>query len=134
MTNERRAIIEYRMARAREAIDEAGLLFEAGHINAYVNRLYYACYYSVSALLLTKGTSTSKHGRLRALLHQELVKPGVLPVEMGQHFDRLFASRQKGDYEDLSFFKADEVAGWIEETLSLVSHVETLLGKYQGNS
>ena len=69
MTEEEKTLIAYRMKRARDAIEEAKMLFDAGHFNAYVNRLYYACFYAVSALLLTRDLSTSKHGYLRSLMH-----------------------------------------------------------------
>ena len=127
MTNEERSLIEYRIARAKEAIDEAQILFDAGHTNAYVNRLYYACFYAVSALLFTKNISTSKHGYLRSLLHKEFVKTGVIPKEMGKHFDLLFSSRQEGDYTDLVAFKADEVASWLAQTQTFVSAIEGLI-------
>lgn len=54
------------MERAREALSEANLLLQAGHLNTYVNRLYYACFYAVSALLVIRGISTSKHAHLRS--------------------------------------------------------------------
>ena len=127
MTDEERSVIAYRMARAHEAIDEAKLLFDASHTNSYVNRLYYACFYAVSALLLFKNISTNKHGYLRSLLHREFVKTGVIPKEMGKHFDLLFSSRQEGDYADLVVFKAEEVAGWLVQTQTFVSHIETLI-------
>ncbi len=127
MTDEERSVIAYRMARAHEAIDEAKLLFDAGHINSYVNRLYYACFYAISALLLTKNISTNKHGYLRSLLHREFVKTGVIPKEMGKHFDLLFSSRQEGDYADLVVFKAEEVTGWLIQTQTFVSHIENLI-------
>ncbi len=60
MTQEERTLAAYRMSRAHETLEEAKVLFAAGHINAYVNRLYYACFYALSALLLTRGFSTSK--------------------------------------------------------------------------
>jgi hypothetical protein len=52
MTSEKQALVTYRLERARQSLEEAMLLLEAGHANAYVNRLYYACFYAVSALLL----------------------------------------------------------------------------------
>jgi hypothetical protein len=115
------------MERAKEAIEEAKILFDSGHINSYVNRLYYACFYAVSALLLTRNISTSKHGHLRSLLHREFVKTGLIPQEMGKHFDLLFNSRQEGDYADLVVFKADEVADWLAKTETFVSHIESLI-------
>lgn len=44
--------IEYRLSKAREALQDAKLLAENNSWNACVNRLYYSCYYAVSALLL----------------------------------------------------------------------------------
>ncbi len=127
MTGEERSLIAYRMSRATESIEEAKLLFDSGHINSYVNRLYYACFYAVSALLLTKNISTSKHGHLRSLLHREFVKTGLIPQEMGKHFDLLFDSRQEDDYADLVVFKADEVADWLAQTRTFVSHIEAII-------
>ena len=51
MSDTTRALVVYRMEGAREALSEAGLLFQAGHVHAYVNRLYYARFY---ALLLVR--------------------------------------------------------------------------------
>jgi len=129
MTNEERTIIKYRMERAKEAIEEAEILFDSGHINSYVNRLYYACFYAVSALLLRKGISTSKHSHLRSLLHREFVRDDSIPKELGKHFDLLFDSRQAGDYADLVEFKANEVSDWLAQSKKFVSHVEILLSE-----
>ena len=129
MTKEKRALVEYRMERAIETLDEAKLLFEAGHVNAYINRLYYACFYAVSALLMLKDYSTSKHSYLRSLLHREFIKKGVIPIDLGKHYDLLFNNRQKGDYEDFAEFKADEVKGWLEQTREFVNHIETIISR-----
>jgi len=129
MTEEEKVLVAYRMKRAHEAIDEAKMLFDGGHINSYVSRLYYACFYAVSALLLTKNFSTSKHGYLRSLMHRELVKTGLIPKELGGHFDILFDSRLKGDYADFATFDADDVSGWLEGTQQFVDHAERLIPK-----
>jgi hypothetical protein len=49
-------LVGYRLQRARETVEEARVLLETDHANACVNRLYYACFYAVSALLLTPAT------------------------------------------------------------------------------
>jgi len=127
MTNEEKALIEYRMERAQQAIVEAKTLFDPGLLNAYVNRLYYACFYAVSALLLTKNLSTSKHGHLRSLMHRELAKTGLIPKELGKHFDMLFNNRMKGDYGDFVKFEADTVKSWLEPTQKFVNHAENII-------
>ena len=54
MKKEIRTLVLYRLNRADESLDEALILLERGHVNTFVNRLYYACFYAVTALLLTK--------------------------------------------------------------------------------
>jgi uncharacterized protein len=122
------------MERARETLKEAHLLLQAGHLNAYVNRLYYACFYAVSALLVTRGISTSRHGQLRSLLHRDFVKTGVIPTELGRHFDRLFSNRQEGDYADFVVFQAEEVRPWLDETKTFVDYIEGLITRLEGST
>lgn len=129
MNEDTKALAVYRMERAREALSAAGVLFQTGHLSAYVNRLYYACFYAVSALLITRGISTSKHAHLRSLLHREFVKTGLIPTELGRHFDRLFSNRQEGDYADFVVFRADEVGPWREDTTAFVDFLDALISR-----
>lgn len=129
MKEETRTLVMYRIERAFESLEEAKILFERGHANTYVNRLYYACFYAVSALLLTKGLSSAKHSGVRSLFHQEFVKPAVINTELGQLYDRLFDNRQKGDYADLIRFNMDEVSNWYNETQEFVKTIEIIVKK-----
>jgi uncharacterized protein len=127
-------LIKYRLERAEDALEEAHLLFESDHINTYINRLYYAAFYSISALLLCQGISTSKHSHLRSLFHKDFVKPGTIPVEHGKHFDMLFNSRQEGDYGDFVVFNADDVAHWLTKTSDLVRVIKKIIPELSDNS
>lgn len=129
MTEQERALIVYRIQRACESLDEAKMLFEAAHLNAYVNRLYYACFYAACALLHTRGLSTSKHSYLRSMLHREFVKTGLVPAHLGQFYDLLFDNRQRGDYSDFVTFKTEQVAGWLEKTHKFITHAESLISE-----
>jgi uncharacterized protein (UPF0332 family) len=114
VTDEQSTLIEHRMARAREALVEAAMLLEAGHVNSCVNRLYYSCFYAVSALLLTRNLSTSKHGHL-------------VDKEKGKHFDLLFNKRQQGDYGDFVEFQTDDVTAWLARTRDFVGHIQQVI-------
>ena len=127
MTEETRTLVRYRLDRAKEALEEAVLLLERGYTNTCVNRLYYACFYAVSALLLAQGLSSARHSGIRALFHQHIVKPGKVSVPLGQMYDRLFDNRQKGDYADLVRFVIGDVQPWIEEARIFVDAVAALI-------
>ena len=129
MKEETRTLITYRLERAREALQEAKILLQQGHGNTFVNRLYYACFYAVSALLLTRGLSSAKHSGVRSLFHQNFVKSGLVEIELGQLYGRLFDNRQKGDYADLVRFDPNEVCDWYDEALQFVETVENIVRK-----
>ena len=127
MTPETRVLVQYRLDRAREALTEAILLLDSGHVNTGVNRLYYACFYAVSALLLTKGLTATSHSGLRTLFHQHVIRPGLLPLGQGPLYDRLFDQRQRSDYADLVYFSVDEVRAWSVEAQAFVDAVAVLI-------
>jgi len=129
VNEETRTLIIYRLDRARESLEEAKILLESGHGNTFVNRLYYACFYAVSALLLTRGLSSTRHSGVRSLFHQNFVKPGLITAELAQLYDRLFDNRQKGDYADLVRFDPDEVRGWYDEAQEFVKAAENIIKK-----
>lgn len=132
MKEETRTLVAYRLERARESLQEAKILLEQGHGNTFVNRLYYACFYSVSALLLPKGLSSAKHSGIRTLFHQNFVKTGLVGAELGQFYHRLFDSRQKGDYADLIRFDPSEVSDWYDEAQEFVETIEELVKREMG--
>ncbi len=48
---QRKDIIKYRIRKARETFNEVDVLIENEFWNTAVNRIYYACFYAVTALL-----------------------------------------------------------------------------------
>jgi uncharacterized protein (UPF0332 family) len=67
MKSEEIDLVRHRVTRAEETLEDARLVLEQGHLHSAVNRLYYACFYIVSALLFTEGLSSSKHSGVRSL-------------------------------------------------------------------
>lgn len=61
MTEWGKDLVLYRMTRADEALEDARILAGAERWNACVNRLYYDCFYAVSAVLIREGLSSSKY-------------------------------------------------------------------------
>lgn len=62
------ALVRYRLQRARETLPEARTLIENSYYNAAVNRLYYACYYAVIALLAKHQISVQTHAGVKQML------------------------------------------------------------------
>ena len=52
MSRTKEELINYRISRAKDTLDDAQILADKGKWNSAINRLYYAAYYAVIALLL----------------------------------------------------------------------------------
>jgi uncharacterized protein (UPF0332 family) len=129
MTTEdaRAAILAFWGDKAAESLQSAQSEFAAGRLTFAVNRAYYACFYSASALLLKDGRKFVKHSGVRAVLHRHLVKTGRVSTSWGRFYDRIFENRQRGDYQELVFFETEQVAEIIEKAREFVTEMSRLL-------
>ena len=114
MTKPEITLIRYRMDRSKEALSAARLMYEKAHYNDAVNRLYYACFYAVIALLATEGIHPSKHTAARSFLNKHWIKTGRLSKETGRLYNILFDRREKGDYGDYFRFNSEDVKDWLK--------------------
>ena len=71
-------LLRYWFEKADEALDAASDEMNAGRLSFSVNRIYYACFYAVSAVLLRKDLRFKKHSGVRAAFHQHLIKSGMI--------------------------------------------------------
>jgi len=113
----RQEVIKYWMEKAYESLQSARSEQQAGRFVFAINRGYYACFYSASAVLLREGEKFSKHTGVRAAVHRSLVKTGKIDSSWGRFYDLIFNSRQRGDYQELVAFSH-------EETEELISQAE----------
>lgn len=129
MTEWSKDLVLYRMTRADETLEDARILAKAGRWNACVNRLYYACFYAVSALLVMDGLSSSKHAGIRSLFNRQYVKTGKIPKNLARIYNDLFERRQEGDYIDFVSFQEAQVLPWISKAEELIGHIADMIEK-----
>ena len=60
-----REIIKYWFEKAQESLDAAQDEMAANRLSFAVNRIYYACFYAVSAVLLKKNLEFKKHSGVK---------------------------------------------------------------------
>lgn len=123
MKPEERDYIRYRIQRAGQALAVARAALDDGNLPDAVNRLYYACFYAVLALLLTEGKSASKHRGVLALFDVHWVNTGRLSDTMGRFFHRIFEARLEGDYEDLAAFERGAVESWSRQAETFIAEI-----------
>jgi len=120
-------IVQYRLERAHEALAEAALLRDGGKWLATVNRLYYACFYAISAYFVQQNLKAFTHSGLKSAFNKELVQSRKVGLPEGRLFNQLFSFRQDADYKDFVQFSGEEVAQLFPEVENLVVVLEKLL-------
>lgn len=119
--------INYRFKKAEESFDDALILAGRNKWNAVVNRLYYACFYAVIALLIKHNIETLTHDGARRQFGLNFIKTGMLNKSYGKLHTKLFDFRQKGDYGDFFDFDEITVKPLIDEVKSFLLVIKKLL-------
>ncbi|MCI5161557.1 MAG: HEPN domain-containing protein [Candidatus Electrothrix sp. AX5] len=127
--NYKEDIVRYRLERAEETYQEALLMYREKHWNTCANRLYYACFYAVSALLQQHDFLSGKHSGVKAFFNRYFIKTGVIDKEFGRLYSRLFDARQEGDYIDFVRYAVDDIEPWIEKVRLFIDMVTEVIEK-----
>lgn len=124
MTDKERAeMVAYRIKRSQETLDEVKNHIENKFWTTAINRLYYACFYSVSALLLDKDIKVTTHAGARQMLGLHYIKTGIIDKSLGKFYSNIFDMRHTGDYDDFVEFSEEEVLELIEPANQLISKI-----------
>ena len=125
--DDKKELVSYRITRARETFNEVNLHIENKLWNTAINRLYYACYYAVTALLVNNDIKAQTHAGVRQMFGLHFVKSGIVDIELGKFFSELFDMRQTGDYEDYIEFMETDVLDLMKPAEDLITKIEDLL-------
>jgi hypothetical protein len=117
--------IQYRLESSKKTLEAAKVLAENGFWNSAVNRLYYALFYSVNALLYVSDIAVKKHSTVKTQFNLHYIKTGILDKKYGQLLSELFDWRQKGDYENIFEYDKESVLPLIPEVEEMVKVIET---------
>lgn len=115
------------MDKSEIALKTADVLLREELLTGCVNRLYYAAFYAVSAALAGQGKEYGKHTAVRAALHRDFVKPGIVDASCGRTYNRLFDDRQTGDYTPETSFDISEIRELYEQTRAFLDCFRKLI-------
>ncbi|MCM1031273.1 MAG: HEPN domain-containing protein [Oscillibacter sp.] len=107
--NSIQALIKYRMQRAKETLHEADILISQHCFNAAINRLYYACYYAVIALLVKNDITAQTHQGVKQMFGLHFVATGKIANKYSRFYSQLFNDRISGDYDDFLVFDEEQL-------------------------
>lgn len=127
MSYSKEDLSKYRIARAKESLEEAKILGNLNHWNTTANRLYYACFYSASSYLVANNYQASTHSGIKNAFNKELIKTGLLESKYGLLYNKLFNLRQDADYRDYRDVTDKEIKPMLNQVDDLIRKIEVLL-------
>jgi uncharacterized protein (UPF0332 family) len=114
---ERKEYVKYR-------IETAKVLAEKGFWNSAVNRLYYALFYAVNALLVVKDISTKSHSATKSKFSLHFIKTGKFDKKYGKLLSELYDWRQKGDYENIFDYDSESVIPLFKPVTEMIKLID----------
>ena len=120
---ERRIVVQLEMERANRTFSEVNVLRAESLWNGVCNRLYYAVYHAISALLIHDGHQVYTHHGSHALFGLHYIKTGVLPAEFGKLYNQLQTMREESDYNCAFEAEPQDLEDKIEPARQLIETI-----------
>ncbi len=130
LTNDERAtLVTLELKKAHETFEEIGILTAANKWSGAANRLYYAVFHAINALLINDGHAVNTHKGSHAMFNLHYIKAGILPVEYGKLYNQLQTMREESDYNCVYDVEPEELLKIIEPARQLIEQVDTIVNK-----
>jgi uncharacterized protein (UPF0332 family) len=126
---DKNALVTIRLQRAKETLAEVQGNIDLGYWRVAANRLYYACYYAASALLIKHGLIAHTHAGVINQLGLHFVKNGKVSMEQGKLLKQLFALRQSGDYDDWMIIEEKDIIPLLVPAKQFIETIEQLINE-----
>lgn len=91
------------------------------------NRIYYAAFHAVSALLIHDHYEVRSHKGASLVFGQKYVVPGLFPAEDGRLYTKLQDLREKSDYNLVYQSDEEEMAPLVARTKDLIVRIKARL-------
>ena len=124
---ERQIMVNLEKEKALSTFAEMEILRKAGLWNNIANRLYYAAFHAVSALLISDCHHFGTHQGAVIMLHQHYVATGILSKTDGAFYSQLQTMREKSDYNCTYNATEEDTAPRIEQTRQFIDKVLNLI-------
>ena len=125
---DKRALIQYRLASARDELEAAQILLDAGKHRKAMSSAYYAVFHAASAALLWHNEERVKHSGVESAFSFLLIRPGIIEAEYGKIYMKARRQRERSDYDMLADAPTeDEAKSGLSEARRFVARLESYL-------
>lgn len=95
---------------AHERLEVAKHLLEYGDYKTAANRLYYAIFAAMKAVLALDGFDSKKHSGIISRFRQDYIKTGIFEIGLSAIIDNLEVIREDSDYDDFYIISKEDLS------------------------
>ena len=120
-------LVDLYLSKGEETFADAVLCIENGRWNSAANRLYYAVFHVLNALLVSDEKPACSHKGMRLAFGKNYVLTGLASEEEAHLLSRMETMRNKADYDCMFSAKADVVSELYPQVRDFVEHMKSLV-------
>ena len=124
---DRRVMVGLEIERAEKIMQQLPMLVSNQYWDTLTNRMYYAAFHSVSALLIHNAIQVHSHKGAIINFNKEFVRTGIFTIEEGRLFSQLESLRERGDYNCFIDASEEEIVPLIEPLKAFIAKIKTLI-------
>ena len=118
---------QYRLSSAKERLESARLLLDAGQYKDSIGRSYYAIFTAVRAVLARDQVDFSKHAGVIAYFQREYIKSAIFDIKYSKILQRAFQIRNNCDYDDFFIVSKEDATEQYKNAVDMVQAIETYI-------
>jgi len=124
---DRKIIVSLELGKAENTFHEAEANAQMQLWNVVSNRLYYATYHAVIALLVSEGLQVGTHAGAQNQFGQHFVVTGKFSMDDAKLYAKLISMRQKADYNCAYVTDETEMSPLLPQVKDFIEKVKTYL-------
>lgn len=124
---ERKIIVDLELEKANRTYDAAIIMVEKEHWESAANRLYYALFHAVNALLIHDGHQVSTHKGSHAMFGMYYIKTNKLPREYSNIYQKLESIRDESDYNWAYNIVPEDILGKITTARQMIDSIAEMV-------
>ena len=122
-------LIKYRLSSAKEKLNSAKVLLEAGLYKDSVGRSYYAIFSAIRAVLAVRQVDFSKHAGVIAYFQKEFIKTEVFDKKYSKYLQQAFQIRNSCDYDDFFIVSKQDAEEQYIRAIEMLTVIEEYIGQ-----
>lgn len=124
---ERNILVNLEYEKGKSFLEQAEKIVELGYWDMVANRLYYAVFHAVTALLINDGHKVGTHKGVVLLFGQHYIKTGIFSTTEGKLYSQLQTMREKADYVCTFQTSKEEIVPMLVPARQMIEKIGTIL-------